>query len=150
MADSIQNTSAPIFVGEFCHAIDGKHRVTVPSDWRFEEEVELFLIPTTTNTCLKVMPRAEIDRIRNEAASLSQAERSFLLRRIGNAGRRVILDKNGRLTVPEAFCQQFKLTGNVTLSGAIETFEIWNTEDFEAARVANNAIADAVAAKFGI
>jgi len=150
MADSIQNHSAPIFVGEFCHAIDGKHRLTVPADWRFDEEVELILIPTSNKHCVKAMPRAEIDRIRTEATKVSQSHRAALLQRIGNLGRRVMLDKSGRLTIPDIFCQQFQLTGNVTLSGAIETFEIWNTEAFEATRVRNKTVSDEIAAEFGL
>jgi len=149
MADSIQNNSAPIFVGEFCHAIDGKHRITVPANWRFEEEVELILLPASNKPCLKALPRAEIDRIRSDG-KISQAQRAALLQRIGTLGRRVILDKSGRLTIPETFCQQFKLSDEVTLTGAIETFEVWNPGDFGPHRDRNMAISEEVAGEFGL
>ncbi len=56
MAENTQNNAAPVFMGEFCHAIDGKNRITIPSPWRFAEEVELFLIPSTSSNCLSGRP----------------------------------------------------------------------------------------------
>lgn len=150
MADSIQNTAVPVFMGWFCHAIDGKNRITIPSEWRFEEEVELFLIPSSTSPCLTVMPRAEIDRIRAKAENLPGVQRIALLRRIGSYGRQAILDKNGRLSLPDEFCKQFKLSGKVMLSGAIETFEIWNTADWEGSRLTQKAVSDPLLADFGL
>src|SRR3954470_4389863 len=126
MANNVQNSSAPVFMGEFCHAIDGKNRITIPSAWRFVEEAELFLIPSTTSRCLTVMTRPELDRIRAKAADLPGPQRIAVLRHIGSQGHQVPLDKAGRLSLPENFCSQLKLSGDVTLSGAIETFEIWN------------------------
>ena len=60
MATTIQNDPAPVFMGEFCHAIDGKNRITIPSAWRPAEKkgTELFLIPSSSANCLTVMPRA--------------------------------------------------------------------------------------------
>jgi len=150
MADHIQNNAAPYFVGEFCHAIDGKNRITIPSEWRFEEEVELFLYPSSTNPCISVMPRAELDRIRAKAGVLPGAQRTAVLRRIGSQTRQVTLDKNGRLSLPEEFCKQFKLTGTVTLSGIVETFEIWNTAEWDAAEAARNAVSDPLLADLGL
>jgi MraZ protein len=152
MAEIIQNNAAPVFVGEFCHAIDGKNRITIPSEWRpqDEKEVELFLVPSSTAHCLTVMPRAELDRIRAKAAGLPGATRTMALRRIGALTRQVTLDKNGRLSLPEEFCQQLKLSGNVTLSGVLEAFEIWNTAEWKAAQPAQKAATDALLADLGL
>ena len=150
MAETIQNNASPVFMGEFCHAIDGKNRITIPSAWRFADEVELFLIPSSTSKCLTVMPRAELDRIRAKAAALPGPQRTAILRHIGAQGFQVTLDKSGRLSLPEDFCQQLKLSGDVTLSGAIETFEIWNTAEWNAAHASIKAVADALLPDFGL
>jgi MraZ protein len=150
MAETIQNNAAPVFMGEFCHSIDGKNRITVPSAWRFDTEVELFLIPSTSSKCLKVMPRAELDKVRAKADGLPGPQRAAFLRHFGSQSRQVTLDKTGRLSLPEEFCRQFKLSGDVTLSGAIETFEIWNTAEWKAAQPAAEAVADAVMSNFGL
>ena len=61
MSNSIQNSSedsqGPVFSGEFRHKIEWKNRITIPSAWRFGEEVELFMIRRTLENCIAVMPR---------------------------------------------------------------------------------------------
>src|SRR5690348_7664674 len=100
MAETNQNSETPMYVGEFCHAIDGKNRITIPSEWRpaDEKEVELFLIPSSTAKCLTVLPRAALDEIRAKAAKLPGAQKTAALRRIGAQSRQVTLDKHGRLS----------------------------------------------------
>ncbi len=152
MAEITQNSKTPVYVGEFCHAIDGKNRITIPSEWRpaGEAEAEFFLIPSSTAPCLTVMPRHELDRIRAKAAALPGAQRTIALRRIGALSRQVTLDKHGRLSLPEEFCQQLKLSGNVTLSGVVETFELWNTAEWTAAQAAQKAASDPLLADLGL
>jgi MraZ protein len=152
MADTNQNSETPMFMGEFCHAIDGKNRITIPSEWRpsDQSEVELFLIPSTTANCLTVMPRAALDAIRKKAAELPGAQRTAAYRRLGSQGRQVTLDKHGRLSLPEEFCKQLKLSGNVTLSGVVETFEIWNTAEWNDAQAIQKAVADPILADLGL
>ena len=150
MADLKQNASVPTFMGEFCHAVDGKNRITLPAKWRTSEEDELFLMPGTAAHCLRIIPSNVLDDIRAKAAALPGAERTVALRRIGSQSRQVAIDKHGRLSLPEEFCQQLKLSGNVTLVGVVETFEIWNTDEWKAAQAAQQAAADATLAALGL
>jgi MraZ protein len=153
MAEPIQNSDAPVFMGEFRHAIDGKNRITLPAKWRSkdEDDIELFLFPSTTANCLTVMPRAELDRIRAKVAmNYPGAQRTIALRQLGAMTRQVTLDKHGRLSLPEEFCTRLKLTGEVTLSGVVETFEIWNTDEWTAAQAAQKAVADPLLADLGL
>jgi MraZ protein len=152
MADSIQNSDTPVFMGEFCHAIDGKNRITIPSEWRpaDQRETELFLMPSSSANCLAVMPRAALDRIRAKANELTGTQRTAALRRLGSQSRQVTLDKHGRLSLPEEFCRQLKLSGNVTLSGVVETFEIWNTTEWNSAQAIQKAVAEPILADLGL
>jgi MraZ protein len=140
-----------MYMGEFCHAIDGKNRITIPSEWRTAEDAELFLMPGTASHCLRILPRGALDDIRAKAAALpSAADRTVALRRIGSQSRQVAIDKHGRLSLPEEFCQQLKLSGSVTLVGVVETFEIWNSDEWKAAQVAQQAAADATLEALGL
>jgi MraZ protein len=154
MSENTQNSQTPVFMGEFRHAIDGKNRITIPSQWRSddddEKEVELFLIPSSTANCLTVMPRAALDRVRAKADALPGAQRTAAYRRLGAQGRQVPLDKHGRLSLPEEFCRALKLTGDVTLSGVIDTFEIWNTAEWNAAQAGQKAMGNPVLADLGL
>ncbi len=137
-------------MGEFCHALDGKNRLTVPSAWRVEEEAEFFLMPSSSGECLKVMMRGEIERIRGLAAALPGPQRTQVLRALGAGIRQCKLDKAGRIVVPEEFCKSQSLAGDVTMVGAMETFEIWNTQIWEAARAKTVAVATPHLADFGL
>lgn len=150
MATTNQNSAAPMFMGEFLHTIDGKNRLTIPSAWRFDEEIELFLMPHSTTRCLTVRTRAGIDRIREKADELGGNERTVFLRRIGAQTRQVTLDKNGRLSLPEEFCRQLKLNGEVKLIGAVETFEIWSASEWEAATTSPEPLVDSLLLQQGL
>lgn len=150
MAMSNPNSGAPLFMGEFRHAIDGKNRLTIPSEWRFEEEAELFLLPESTGACLKVMPRQEVERLRERASQLPGLQRAALNRVLGAGTRQVRLDKNGRLVLPPELCERLRLSGQVTLVGAIETFELWNTSAWEAAKITTTAVAGPHLQEFGL
>ena len=140
----------PLFMGEFRHALDGKGRITIPADWRFEEEAEFFLIPASSGLCLKVMPRDEIERIRAAAAGLIGPQRLEVLRALGSGTRQARLDKAGRLVLPPEFCRLLNLSGEVTLAGAIETFEIWSSRAWDNAKSKNVAVATPHLAQFGL
>ena len=133
MSTAIQNSSAPVFSGEFRHKIEGKNRITIPSAWRFGEEVDLFMIRRTLEKCIAVMPRAEVERIKANTVGMSAAERAHFLHFFGRNLRQVTLDKGGRISIPDEFCKRLGIEGEVMLSGSVETFNIWNVEDFEAA-----------------
>ena len=133
MATTIQNSAAPAFTGEFRHRIEGKNRITIPAAWRFEEEVDLFMIRKTLEKCIAVMPRAEVERIKTNAAGMSAEERSHFLHFFGRNLRQVTLDKGGRISIPDEFCKRLGIEGEVMLSGSVETFNIWSVADFEAA-----------------
>ena len=134
MATTNQNSDAPAFTGEFRHRIEGKNRITIPAAWRFGEEVDLFMIRRTLEKCIAVMPRAEVERIKAEASGETSAEeRAHFLHFFGRNLRQVTLDKGGRISIPDDFCKRLGIEGEVMLSGSVETFNIWNVEDFEAA-----------------
>lgn len=135
MATTHPTPDAPAFTGEFRHKIEGKGRLTVPSAWRFAEEVELFMIKRSAQKCIGVMPRAELDRQKAVAsAEMTASDRAKFLDGFGRKLRQVTLDKAGRITIPEELCREFGIEREVWLSGSIDTFNIWNVTDFEAQR----------------
>ena len=140
----------PAFTGEFRHKVEGKGRITIPAKWRFEEEVEMFVIAKSAKRCLTVLPRTEVDRMKAELRELPADERADLLDIFGRNLRQVTLDKAGRITLPEDLCSQFKISGEVWLSGSVDTFSIWNVADFEANKAAEEARKSALLKKLGL
>lgn len=144
------NSAAPVFVGEFSHSLDGKSRVTIPSDWRYESEAEFFLTISSGRDCVKAMTRAEIERIRAEAAEMPGPKRSLALRMLGAGTRQCRLDKAGRLVVPDEFCKELKLSGEVALLGAYNCIEIWNAAERAIDKPASEAAGAQIMADLGL
>lgn len=140
----------PAFTGEFRHKVEGKGRVTIPSKWRFEEEVEMFMIAKSAKHCITVLTRAEVERMKAKLSELPADERADLLDIFGRNLRQVTLDKGGRITIPEEFCTQFKISGEVWLSGSVDSFSIWNVADFESNKSAEEARKATLMKKLGL
>lgn len=150
MVNLIQNSPAPVFTGEFCHRIEGRNRLTIPADWRFGEEVELFLTPRTQKRCIGVFTRAEVERLKAVATEkMTPEKRAAFLDQFGRKMRRVLMDKGGRITLPDDLRTAFKIDKDVVLSGAVDTFNLWNAADFEAAKAVESPDDD-VMAQLGI
>jgi MraZ protein len=146
----IQNSPAPVFTGEFPHRVEGKNRLTIPADWRFGEDVELFLTPSKKKKCIAVFTRAEVERLKAVATeSKTPIERANFLDKFGRQMRRVVMDKGGRISLPDELRTAFQIDKDVVFSGAVDTFNIWNPADFAAEKTSDDG-GDDVMAQLGI
>jgi MraZ protein len=135
------------FSGEFRHALDGKNRITIPADWRRivpETEVdEFFVIPDKSNHFLFAMPPKDFHGVRevvNSNTALSAVERQTFIRGFYAKARRCVLDRQGRLVLPEEQCRQAGLQEEVLLVGVHNKFEIWNPEAYGRAQADGSAV----------
>jgi DNA-binding transcriptional regulator/RsmH inhibitor MraZ len=63
--------------------------------------------------------------------------------------RRVVMDKGGRISLPEELRTAFKIDKDVMFSGAVDTFNIWNPADFAAEKTSDDG-GDDMFAQLGI
>jgi MraZ protein len=124
------SSSPTFYAGEFRHQIDEKNRVTIPSRWRRNDSSEDFLlVPEQNLQCLLVMVPNEFARVittaQNASGLLARDLRVFL-RQLHARTQHGSADKQGRLLLPDDFCRQFELKGEVALVGGAGRFEIWN------------------------
>lgn len=135
------------FFGSERYALDGKGRVTVPFDWRLktpkkkpkdgieadepEEEIEdiFYLVPSTKGECLRAMREDRYAFFGEEAKSLPEMtpeRHRMFMRNFYSQCAKTVADKQGRITIPQTYCERYNLKGNVRLNGAGDFFEIWN------------------------
>jgi division/cell wall cluster transcriptional repressor MraZ len=152
MSSIVQNSAAPRFTGEFCHKVEGRNRITIPSDWRFDEEVQLFMIVKSLKTCISVMMKPELDRLVGKADDLSTEERSDFLDMLGSSLKSVTMDKGGRISIPDEFHNKlgFPKHKEVWLTGSMNTFNIWSIPDFEAFKAQDKMRKEELKRKLGI
>jgi MraZ protein len=125
------------FAGEFRHSIDEKNRITIPSPWRKSEGQDFLILPEPHNQFLLIMSAEEFTRLGAEAESdttISKRDRRMFSRQLHSRAEHGASDRQGRLVLPEDFCQELGLKGEVALVGGRGRFEIWNLQKWKRAQ----------------
>ena len=117
--------------------MDNKHRLTIPSRWRADESDQFFLLPSQDNIYLSALPPSEFRKVNetvNNDPRISPAERRWFARFYFSQAQHCALDKQGRLLIPDEFCQTAALESDTILVGTFDRFEIWNPQRWEQAK----------------
>ncbi len=133
---NVHNYGENMFRGTSSHTIDSKGRVIIPSRFRDiirNGESDGVVISRMDGT-LYAYTFEEWKKIENKILSL--AEKSESMRRfrrifIGGAFE-CFCDKQDRVLVPPALRQYAKLEKDIVLVGALDHFEIWSVESWNA------------------
>lgn len=127
-------------VGEYVHQLDVKKRLTIPSDWRERVGMsrELFVLPGVNDKCLCVYPAREMTRRMHQFRELSSADRGGrrLTRMLAARGDLVVWDGQGRIRVKDPLMDYAEIQEQVMLVGALDHFEMWNPQLWQAEREA--------------
>lgn len=143
----------PVFSGEFRHTMDNKHRVTIPARWRQGEQDEFFLIPSHNNQYLYALPPAEFENVNTKVQNdpnISPANKRVFARQYFSKAQHCVIDRQGRLLLPDDFCRLAGLDNEIMLAGAYSRFEIWNPERWSRARVDEETAYQDVAEQIGL
>jgi len=125
------------FAGNFRHSIDEKNRITIPSDWRRTEGQHFIILPEPHDQYLLVMSAEEFARLSAQVESdgaISARDRRIFSRQLHSRAEHGSADRQGRLVLPEEFCQELGLKGEVALVGGRGRFEIWNLQKWKRAQ----------------
>ncbi len=125
------------------HGIDEKRRLQIPAKWRPaspEFEFTLILWPKSqSGACVRVLPPKEMAELMLELDAMpnSDPNKGVLKRLIGSKSTQVVVDKAGRICLPEEMAQGALLEDKATLVGLLDRFEIWNPARYEAVKAAD-------------
>jgi MraZ protein len=125
------------FAGEFRHSIDEKNRITIPSPWRKSEGQDFIILPEPHGQFLLVMSAEEFAGLSAQAESnttISARDRRMFSRQLHSRAEHGASDRQGRLVLPEEFCRELGLKGEVALVGGRGRFEIWNLQKWKRAQ----------------
>jgi MraZ protein len=125
-----------VFSGRFDHAIDNKGRVSIPS--RFREALQktehstLFItnFKVSGENCLQLFPHDKwmgmLGKIQQKPI-LDPKMQLFQTFYIGGA-HEIEVDKQGRILIPPKLREYAHLDKDVTFSGAIDHFQLWDKD----------------------
>jgi MraZ protein len=122
-------TVGKIFAGTFPRTVDAKHRVSLPSDWKFTEDDAFYLVPSLDGEYLAGMLPAEFAAKQSEIrAKVPEDDWPEVRRGVFGAARELRPDKQGRVLIPDDFCKTIGLVGNALFIGVSDSFEIWDAK----------------------
>ncbi|MDO4280878.1 MAG: division/cell wall cluster transcriptional repressor MraZ [Peptococcaceae bacterium] len=116
-----------MFLGEYKHSIDNKCRLTIPAKFREALENQC-VIAKGLDGCLTVYPMDEwaliCEKIDAQPSSDLKVRR---FKRLFYASASVeALDKQGRLSIPQALMEYAAIEKDVYIVGESNTFELWS------------------------
>jgi MraZ protein len=147
----LNNLLDSVFVGKHERALDAKHRIAVPAEWRgMIEDGRLFILPGINKKCLEVLTSAELnDRIQNLKSSKERsAQKKLLMRWVAENATMVTCDAQGRIRLSDTQMVHAGISKDVVMSGAFSFFEIRSAEEHAAQSDLDQADLAAIAEEF--
>ncbi len=124
-----------MFRGRYEYTIDTKGRISIPSKFKeiLTRQYDNRLVITNYDHCLVAFPYQEWSFMEEEIKNLpplSQDARVFL-RFFYSSGIDCVIDRQGRLLIPQSLRDYANLQKDVVLVGGGKMIEIWNKERWE-------------------
>ncbi|HVU28223.1 MAG TPA: hypothetical protein VHG71_10880 [Verrucomicrobiae bacterium] len=129
------------------HGVDEKRRVQIPAKWRPEKDgVELTVIlwpQHQAGACLRVLPPAQMAKMKADIDAMPNGDPSkvVLKRFIGSESVQLLLDKSGRICLPDEMARAADIKDEVVFVGLLDRFEIWNPSRYENVKAADAVLA---------
>jgi MraZ protein len=135
-----------VFLSTFEKQLDAKRRIVVPLDFRAAAAGPfdgVFCFPSIEADCIEGGGKALFDQHKAliEELAFGDPVRSALELSIYGGLHQLGFDTAGRITLPEALCEDFGLTDWVAVVGLGERFQIWPRDAFRAHRSAQRLAA---------
>ena len=125
--------NAGAFVGSHTHSLDGKKRLTIPSEWREAAgNLPVFVLKGVDQPCLYVFTARDmatkLEKIRSVSVANTKAQQFF--RSLFASADRLDIDSAGRIRVSDRLLEYAGIAGQVEMVGVGGRFELWSPEQW--------------------
>lgn len=116
-----------MFMGEFQHNIDSKGRLIMPAKFRGDLG-ERFVVTRGLDGCLFIYTETEWGKLEEKLSNLPLAKKDAraFVRFFYSAATEVVLDKQGRMNLPQTLISYANLEKTCQIIGVSNRIEIWN------------------------
>ncbi|HHV45468.1 MAG TPA: division/cell wall cluster transcriptional repressor MraZ [Tissierellia bacterium] len=121
-----------MFIGEYQHTLDSKGRLIIPSKFRDNLGLE-FIMTKGLDNCLFVYPKEEWKALEEKLRTLPLTNRDAraFVRFFFSGATECILDKQGRILIPNNLREHAKLVKDAVIIGVSSRIEIWSKEEWD-------------------
>ena len=136
MADNIEKMvvkqTVNGLVDTFCHNLDPKKRLTIPSEWRdaLGNPAYIYVMPSPCEDCLELLPAELMERIvqQYQSADIFDEEADADAQAIAQFAQMLKVDAAGRIRIGDNLLSHAGITGSVTMVGGIRKAKLWAAE----------------------
>ena len=136
MAENIEKTvvkrAVNGLVDTFCHALDPKKRLTIPSEWRdaLGNPTYVYVMPSANEECLELIPVELMERTlqQYQSADIFDDEADADAQAIAQFAQMLKVDAAGRIRIGDNLLAHAGIAGGVTMIGGIRKAKLWATE----------------------
>lgn len=120
-----------MLTGTFCHALDEKNRLSIPSKWRKDLEKdgkEIYVTPGL-DQCLFILSSRQFEELAQKVKQLpftKENVRSFSRLFFSKASPPLEFDKQGRILIPLFLKDHAEINKEIVLVGVYDRIEAWN------------------------
>ncbi|NLY67491.1 MAG: division/cell wall cluster transcriptional repressor MraZ [Tissierellia bacterium] len=137
-----------MFIGEYQHTVDSKGRLIIPSKFRESLGAE-FIMTKGLDNCLFVYPQEEWKALEEKLRKLPLTNRDAraFVRFFFSGATECILDKQGRVLIPNNLREHAKLVKDAVIIGVASRIEIWSKEEWDSYNDDDSLSYDSIAEK---
>ena len=139
-----------MLIGEYYHTVDTKGRMSLPAKFRqvFKSGA---VITRGLDNCLFIYPKQGWQKLADKLAALpiSQAKTRAFARLMLAGAMDVLLDKQGRINLPDYLMSYAKLNKKVIVTGLYDRLEIWDENECNKYRQQTEASSSDIAEALG-
>lgn len=139
-----------MLIGQYKHTIDNKKRLALPIKFRGELGTKVVVTKGVEN-CLVVYTEQEWQVVSQKLGNLpiSQGGARSFTRHLLASATEVMLDKLGRVLIPDYLKEYSHLKKNVVICGLSNRLEIWDEVKWEAERKKAEKGVEEIVSKLG-
>ena len=121
-----------MFIGEYNHNLDEKNRLAIPAKFR-AVLAKGAVVTRGLDSCLFLYSKTAWQELADKLAKLpiSQSNTRAFSRLMLAGAMDVVLDKQGRIILPDYLKQYASLKKKVVITGLMNRLEIWDEETWE-------------------
>ncbi len=133
-----------LFLDTHPNRIDGKGRVSFPASFRTALSARgsagVVLFQSLSHPVIEGWPAERMQALATSLDSLDvfSTERSELATAIFGSAQNLVIDKEGRCSLPRSLCDYAGITGEASFLGQGETFQIWEPSALDAHKAASS------------
>lgn len=137
-----------MFIGEYCHSVDVKGRVSIPAKFR-EELGESFILTKGLDNCLFIYSMGEWDILESKLKQLPLTNRDAraFVRFFFSGATECELDGQGRIRIANNLREHASLEKEAVIIGVGTRVEIWSNHEWQKYNSDDNLSYDEIAGK---